>query len=454
MHGHVSPQQRQQLEQQAVRNAFLAGDCKAFHEELRSSLRVALSPVQPQAAASPSNHQAPHQHVSEENLRLSDEVPPAFALPAGPRPAPDMAQMPVNQPAQMPANQHVHLHSEQHAQTRAQSNQQVPLQSHQHAQMQANEPFQSRPHLDVPQVVAPPEHRHHATAATTPTTDISPASMHNSTPSSGRPGGTSRFHSANEETGFESASSNGQQGPSDDDRPLPSADMSKTSLTAAESETSVSTFSSHLHPIRPGMPGHHSVVHTIRHDHFDELSAPITPIAEDHGSVGNDEADDRQISESNSSEGGVRRGRPGNFAHARRAYLDEAALRASIREALAKGQSKSQPSPNARPPAGNWVTHATVPTGANRHAEADDHVQIFDTGYLNSDGSGSERDAEAYDSESESVADELDGLAEALQVTLTKLPNVLEFMQCALCHILPCLALQVFCRELSEGLGT
>ena len=343
------------MELQAVRNAFMAGDCKAFHEELRSSLRVALSPAQPQAA-SPSHENQPQQPVNEDNLRLSDEVPPAFALPRA-----------------------------------------------------ASEPARPRRQIHVPEVAPPVDQPCHVPADSIQIpAEISPVSILNSTPSSGRPGSTPHFHSANEETGFESASSNGQHGLSDDDRPLPSATISKTSLTAAESETSVSTFNSSLRPVRAGMNGHP----TIRNEHFDELSTPITPIAEDHGSVGNDEADEQHISESNSSEGS----RPADFVHARRAYLDEAALRASIREALAKGQSKSQPPPHVHHPAHHWVTNSSRPAAANRTAEANDHVQLFETGYLNSDGSGSDRDAEAYDSESVSEPDELDGLAEQLQV--------------------------------------
>ena len=103
---------------------------------------------------------------------------------------------------------------------------------------------------------------------------------------------------------------------SDDERP--SADVSKASLTAAasESETSFSTFSSSLQPLQPARPSQQGAT-TKRADVVDELSTPITPIAEDHGSVGNDEADDDQLSDASSSDVGLRRGRPANFAHAR-----------------------------------------------------------------------------------------------------------------------------------------
>ena len=198
------------------------------------------------------------------------------------------------------------------------------------------------------------------------------------------------------------ASSAGHQILSDDERGVPSADVSKTSLNpgASESETSYSTSS--LRPLR-------KVPSSKRGDAADEhLSTPITPIAEGHGSVGNDEGDERQLSESTSSGGGhQRRGAAPNFPHSRRAYLDEAALRASLREALAKGHSRPDIPCPPQPPAAHWASHAALP------AQAQEHVRILDTGYLDSDGSASEGDAE---SESESEADELDVLAQQLQV--------------------------------------
>ncbi|KAK9832012.1 hypothetical protein WJX84_007083 [Apatococcus fuscideae] len=247
----------------------------------------------------------------------------------------------------------------------------------------------------------------------------SPVSMLGSTPSSGRPPSTSRFQSANEDTGFESASSAGHQILSDDERGVPSTDICKTSLNpgASESETSYSTSS--LRPLqKPPKRGE------VADEH---LSTPITPIAEDHGSVGNDGGDERQLSESTSS--GEHRhcqGSAANFPHARRAYLNEAALRASLREALAKGHGRSD-SPASPQPADIWMSQAGLP------AQAREHVQLFDTGYLNTDGSASEGDAEAYESESESEADELDELAQQLQVRGSLNLGTTEAEQCAIC---------------------
>lgn len=347
--GRLSPQQRQQLEQQAVRNAFMAGNCKTFHEELRSSLWTALSPAQ--------QRQAPLAEVS--NLELPAGVPQAFALP-------DQSSA----GSTMHAQNHPNVHTGR----------------------PSSEPGGFRRQLEVSiDAAQPPAAR---------SNEPSPTSVPGSTPSSGRPTSASRFHSANEDTGFESAS-DGHQILSDDERAAPSADISKTSLTAGASESSYSTSS--LRPFQK--------VPSKRAEVADELSTPFTPIAEGHGSMGNDEADERQLSESTSSGGGQHRRRPaGNLAHSRRPYLDEAALRASLREALAKGHSRPNTPIRPQPPGDHWMSQAALP------AQAREHARLFDTGYLNSDGTASEGDAEAYESESESEADGLDDLAQQLQV--------------------------------------
>ena len=278
---------------------------------------------------------------------------------------------------------------------------------HLHSIRPSSEPANSRRRLEVSiDAASPPAAR---------SNEPSPVSVPGSTPSSGRPTATSRFHSANEDTGFESASSAGHQILSDDERGAPSADISKTSQTigASESEASYSTSS-----LR-----HLQKVPSRRAEVADELSTPITPIAEDHGSVGNDEGDERQLSESTSSGGGHhRRGPAGNLSHSRRPYLDEAALRASLREALAKGHSRPDTPVRPQPPGDHWISQAALP------AQAREHARLFDTGYLNSEGTASEGDAEAYESESESEADELDSLAQQLQVGLMLHKSLLSLL--------------------------
>ena len=86
-----------------------------------------------------------------------------------------------------------------------------------------------------------------------------------------------------------------------------------------------------------------------------------------------------------------------------------------MREALSQGgHSRPEGQPAApRHPAEHWVSHGSVPT------ETPEHGRLFETGYLNTDGT-SEGDAEAYESETESEADELDHLAQTLQVGLAR----------------------------------